>query len=309
MPFFHHDELLQQAGDRVLARTWKQFPLLARNQLALTWVVYDDPVIVNTGGAIAVNDFWQQSVRGFSYRGVESIDPAEIVHLVYLIAIHDWREQGMVPQSNDLDRAMDDMIRLVRHDAASLVVDILTGTTSGPALPPQPFQTWQQQRNLINRYLRSLQWPELETANVNQKTWTGLPYGREYQSLGTLQENRNTLTTDAIARLMHSIVGGVAVSPKCSQSMMASLYQLPLSFLASSVPPNTRYWSLVGQNRVGPGGQASHEVAYIEIPNAAPFLVALTIQPKETSQALSASACISFLGQQMISELENLTRH
>jgi len=56
------------------------------------------------------------------------------------------------------------------NDATGLVVDVLTGTTSGPELPPGPFETWKSQRNIINRYFQ-LGWAEMETININQKTW------------------------------------------------------------------------------------------------------------------------------------------
>jgi len=49
---------------------------------------------------------------------------------------------------------MRDMIVDSSNDATSLVVDVLTGTT-GPELPPGPFETWKSQRNIINRYFQS----------------------------------------------------------------------------------------------------------------------------------------------------------
>ena len=283
-------------GDRILAQTWEQFPTLARNQLALTWVVYDDPVIVNTGGAITPNDFWQQSVRGFSYRGVECVDPAGLAHLVYLVAIHEWIERGMVASSPELERAMQDMVVLGHPGAASLVVDILTGTTSGPELPPQPFQTWQQQRNIVNRYLQSLQWPELETVTISQKT--GAAYGRERQALGQMLEHRNQLTTDAIARLMHSIIGGVAVSAGRSQTMMKAMHQAQISFGATALPPNSQYWSLTGQD---PNGY--HEVLYIEVPGSQPFLLAVSVRQDLAQRQASQNGVIPFIGQRIIAEL------
>jgi len=42
--FFHKDEPLERVGDRILEATWAAFPGLARNQIALTWVVYDPPI-------------------------------------------------------------------------------------------------------------------------------------------------------------------------------------------------------------------------------------------------------------------------
>lgn len=116
------------------------FPQLQRDQIALTWLVYDAPVVVNTGGAIAANEFWQYPVRGFSYRGIERIYPASVVKLFYLVAMAEWLEGGMVNDSPELDRAVRDMIVDSSNDATSLVVDILTGTSSGPMLPPDPLK-------------------------------------------------------------------------------------------------------------------------------------------------------------------------
>ncbi len=41
--------------------------------------------------------------------------------------------------------------------------------------------------------------------------------------LGELMENRNMLTSNAVARLIHTIVGGIAVSSQRSQMMMSLL--------------------------------------------------------------------------------------
>src|SRR6478672_5724985 len=220
MPFFRKDEQLETLSTKVLDATWAKFPDLAPNQIALTWIVYDPPVPVNTGGALSSDEFWKYEVRGFSYRGVERIYPASVVKLFYLVAIQEWLEKGMTAASAELDRAIRDMIVDSSNDATSLVVDVLTGTTSGPELPHAPFETWKQQRNIINRYFQSLSWYEMETINVNQKTWGDGPYGRERVFLGPLMENRNMLTTNATARLLHSIVGGIAVSAVRSQAMM-----------------------------------------------------------------------------------------
>jgi hypothetical protein len=228
MTFFRKDEQLEHLSDRILEATWAEFPRLARNQIAMTWIVYDPPVPVNTGGALSPQAFWDHPVRGFSYRGVERIYPASIVKLFYLVAAHEWLEKGMLQTSAELERAMGDMIVDSSNDATNLVVDMLTGTTSGPELPPGPFETWKFQRDIVNRYFQSLGWAEMETINVNQKTWGDGPYGRERMFLGELMENRNMLTTNATARLLHSIVGGVAVSRARSQAMMALMKRISI---------------------------------------------------------------------------------
>lgn len=292
MAFFHFDESLAHLGNRILEETWATFDWLAPNQLALTWLVYDAPVVVNTGGALSAEDFWQRPIRGFSYRGIERIYPASIVKLFYLVAVHEWLEQSMIQDSDELHRAVRDMIVDSSNDATSLVVDVLTGTTSGPELSPEPFTTWTHQRNLINRYFQSLNWPELATINANQKTWCDGPYGREQAFVGKLKENRNMLTTEATARLLHSIVGGVAVSAERSQQMMSlmnrSLNPADLAadpenqvtgFLGAGLPLNAQLWSKAGLTST-----VRHDAAYIEIPGKQPYSLVVFTEGTTTSK-------------------------
>ncbi len=292
MAFFQKDEQLTALGEQVLEATWTQFQWLARNQIALTWIVYDEPVIVNTGGAISPDKFWQHPVRGYSYRGLERIYPASVVKLFYLVAIHEWLENGMVQTSTELERAVQDMIVDSSNDATGLVVDVLTGTTSGPELSPGPFATWSYQRNLVNRYLKLLNWPELATINVNQKTWCDGPYGRERAFVGESRENRNMLTTEATARLVHGIVGGVTASSARSRSMMAlmkrSLNPRDLTtdpenqvtgFLGGSLPPAAQLWS-----KAGITSTVRHDAAYIELPGKLPYLLIVFTEGKIAAQ-------------------------
>jgi hypothetical protein len=303
MAFFRQDEQLSAIASEILTAAREKFPSLTRDKIALTWIVYDAPVIVNTGGALSAAEFWQYPVRGYSYRGVERIYPASVVKLFYLVAIHEWLQGGMVAESLELKRAIRDAIVHSSNDATSLLVDILTGTTSGPELPPQPFETWQKQRNIVNRYFKSLGWEELESININQKTWCDGAYGRERAFLGELMENRNMLTTDAVARLLHSIIGGVAVSSERSQQMMQLLKRSlnpnelveqdgenqVTGFLGQGLPDNAQLWSKAGWM-----SQARHDAAYIEIPDLQPYLLVVFTEGKDNAQN---KAILPFISQ------------
>lgn len=312
MTFLRKDEQLEHLGDRVLEATWAEFPGLARDQIALTWIVYDPPVPVNTGGALSPQAFWNYPVRGFSYRGVERIYPASIVKLFYLVAVHEWLEKGMLQTSAELERAMRDMIVDSSNDATGLVVDVLTGTTSGPELPPGPFETWKSQRNIINRYFQSLGWAEMEPININQKTWGDGPYGRERMFVGELMENRNMLTTNATARLLHSIVGGVAVSRARSQAMMALIKRTQLKedelaaleaenqvtgFLGGGLPQDAQLWSKAGWT-----SQVRHDAAYIELPSLSPYLLVVFTEGTHSQN----QAILPFVSQQIAAALATL---
>lgn len=290
MAFFSFHETLTNQAQNILEATWKKFPTLAKNQIALTWIIYDEPVIVNTGGALSPEEFWKYPIQGFSYRGEEKIYPASIVKLFYLVAIEQWLNSAMIMESRELNRAIRDMIVDSSNDATSLIVDILSGTTSGAELGVGPFETWKYQRNIVNRYYQSLGWEELNTININQKTWCDGPYGRERMFVGEIYENRNMLTTNAVARLFHSIIGGVAVSSSASQKMM-NLLQRDIrqknlkdneeenqinGFLGESLPNNANLWSKAGWT-----SKVRHDCAYIEIPNHKPYLLIVFTEGEE----------------------------
>ncbi|MDF2386611.1 serine hydrolase [Nostoc ellipsosporum NOK] len=312
MVFFKKDEQLENLGNGILEATWAAFSSLARNQIAVTWIVYDPPVPVNTGGALTPDAFWNHPVRGFCYRGVERIYPASVVKLFYLVAVNEWLEKGMSQTSQELERALRDMIVDSSNDATSLVVDILSGTTSGPELPVGPFETWKYQRHIVNRYYQSLGWEEMQTINICQKTWGDGPYGRERAFYGEMLENRNMLTTNAIARLLHSIIGGVAVSSARSQAMMALLKRslnpddLPTDveedqitgFLGGGLTQDAQIWSKAGWT-----SQVRHDAAYIELPEQRPYLLVVFTEGKAQAKSRTILPFVSKLVAEAISSL------
>ncbi len=291
MTFFTPDETLNNIGNQILTKTWAEFPELSRNQCALTLLVYDTPVVVEKEIITFPWEFWQHPIKGFVYRGDELIYPASVVKLFYLVAIHQWLETGKIQPSTELDRAITDMIVDSSNDATSLVIDILTDTTSGPELDGEEWETWKQKRNVINRYFQQFDWEEFQLINVNQKTWCDGYYGRERQFVGDNGENRNRLTTNAVARLFHTIVTEMAVSIERSQQMMTLLNRkLPpiinneeenqvIGFLGESLPKNAKLWSKAGWT-----SQVRHDAAYIEIPNLSPFLLVVFTEGKNNSQ-------------------------
>ncbi len=302
MTFFQTDRKLKTLGSSIIEATRGEFQQLGSEQIAITWIVYDQP---------ADRENRQSSIRGWSDRGDERIYPASIVKLFYLVAYYQWLEKGMLKTSSELERGVRDMIIDSSNDATSLVVDALTGTTSGPELSSGPFQTWKYQRNLVNRYFQSLKWQELEKINVNQKTWCEGPYGRERAFLGEMFENRNMLTAEAVARLFHSIVSGQAVSPAASQAMMKlmkrSLDREELAadpenqvtgFLGGGLPESAQLWSKAGWT-----GQVRHDAAYIELPGLLPYLLIVFIEGKANS---NNEEILPFISQQFVKTMENL---
>ncbi|MBI2928996.1 MAG: serine hydrolase [Verrucomicrobia bacterium] len=259
-------EQLQALVDKAVQVTLRKFAdkKLTTNQLALTLVDLRHP---------------EHPVQA-SFRGEEQIYPASVVKLFYLVAAEHWLEDGELEDTAELRRALRDMIADSSNEATHYILDLLTGTTSGPELPPAELAQWHDKRNVVNRYFASLGYANI---NVNKKPWCEGPYGRESQAIKAYQPNRNLLTTDATARLLAEIVTGKAVSPKRAAEMMDLLQRDPAAktgdpddqakFAGSALPSGAKLWSKAGWT-----SQTRHDAAYIELPNGAKFvLVVFTV--------------------------------
>ncbi|HEX8891005.1 MAG TPA: hypothetical protein VF779_17790, partial [Pyrinomonadaceae bacterium] len=69
-----------------------------------------------------------------SFRGTEGIYPASVVKLFYLVMAHHLLEEEKIKETDELRRAMKDMIVDSSNDATGYVLDVITGTSSGPEL-------------------------------------------------------------------------------------------------------------------------------------------------------------------------------
>jgi hypothetical protein len=204
-----------------------------------------------------------------------------VVKLVYLIAAEAWLQDDLLEDGPELRRALADMTRHSSNDATGLVVDLLTGTTSGPGLSPEAMACWVSQRQLVNQWLADLGWPELVGVNACQKTWGDGPFGREREFYGSSLENRNRLSTDATARLLQAVMASAVVSPLACARMQALLERSldPAQraadpenqvdgFLGEGLPGGARLWSKAGWM-----SQARHDAAYVEVEGQDPVLM------------------------------------
>jgi len=203
------------------------------------------------------------------YRAGEPIYPASVVKLFYLAATHQWLEEGRLRDSPELRRALHDMIVDSYNEATHYVVDVLTGTTSGPELTPDGLHAWWDQRNAVNRWYASLGYPT--AINVNKKPWCEGPYGREKQAIDAFQPSRNLLTTAATARLFSEIALDGMVTPERCRQMRELLQRDPWApptpedqitgFIANGLPRGAKLWSKAGWT-----SQTRHDSALIELP-------------------------------------------
>ena len=247
---------IEKLIEEAVAQTFAEFTALKTNQLAVTLIVLpekDHPLRAN-------------------YRGDEPIYPASVIKLFYLAAAHRWMEDGRISDSPELRRAMRDMIVDSGNEPTHYVVDLITGTTGGPELPEAEMKDWGHKRNAVNRYFRSLGYQDI---NVNQKPWGEGPYGRERVWVGTNYSNRNTLTTDATARLLLEISSSLCVSADRSVQMMELLKRdlngkngQATGFTGKGLPEGAKLWSKAGWTST-----TRHDAAYVELPGAQKFIL------------------------------------
>jgi beta-lactamase class A len=211
-----------------------------------------------------------------SFRGNEPIYPASVVKMFYLVMAHRLMEDGKLKETDELRRALKDMIVESSNDATGYVLDMITGTTSGPELSGAELKKWAEKRNSVNRFFSSLGYANI---NVNQKTYCEGPYGREQFFRGSKGENRNRLTTEATARLLSEIATGRAITPARSKMMMELMKRdysgksddaddQSHGFTGIALEPGARLWSKAGWTST-----TRHDAAYIELPNGARFVL------------------------------------
>lgn len=210
-----------------------------------------------------------------SHRGDVLIYPASVIKLFYLVAAHRWLEDGRLDDTPELRRAMSDMIVHSGNDPTHYIIDLLTGTTSGPELPEDELKVWFEKRNVVTQYFASLGYTGVL---AHKKPWGDGPYGRESQATRLFEPKRNMLTTDATARLVFEIATGRCVSAKRSEEMRALMSRNPATpegggdaqarFTGPVLPAGARLWSKAGWT-----SQTRHDAAYIELPNGARFVL------------------------------------
>ena len=213
-------------------------------------------------------------------RGQSRIYPASVVKLFYLAALERQLEDGKVTMTPELTRGVRDMIVDSSNEATQYILDVITETSSGAELPQKQFDIWQAKRNRVNRYFASMGYTNI---NVNQKTFCEDAYGIEQQSRNYKAENRNALTTNAVARLLAEIVTGKIATPERTAAMMTLLKRDPFSrsggeddqahdftgrLLIARKMTDAKLWSKAGWT-----SKTRHDAAYIETADGLKFVL------------------------------------
>jgi len=246
MSFYYLSKEMGVALNNILSRIYSNDKEYLNENFAVTWINYK----------IENNNLFKG--YGFGINNRKKIYPASIVKLVYGLAAYDWIRQGRLIISEEIRDAVKKMLFYSSNNATSFLVDILTGTTSGPRIEGESWKNWKYQRGIINDWLKELNWEELGGINCCQKTWDDGPFGREKEFYEYQNLNRNIMTTDATAKILEEIM--IHIDYQKNDLNLRSflkrnlnkddLKEDPLNqvegFLGEGLPESTTLWSKAG---------------------------------------------------------------
>ena len=250
-----HDPSIESRLRAAAAATYKTYPKLKTEDLAITLIDLTNPSTISRG----------------DYQGDARFYPASVIKLFFMADVYATHKQT-IP---DVDRALKEMIAVSDNDATAYIVDILAGTTPGTPLSGRALHKFIERRRDINRRFQRLGYTDNVSAMM--KPWSFGPYGVDKQVLGENRENRNMLTANATASLLLWIVRQRAPG---SHEMM-DLLQRPLAtprpeenqikeFIGESLSTDTRLWSKAGWTN-----EVRHDAAYIELPSGRKIILVI----------------------------------
>ncbi len=277
MAFYRQDPEMESCLKGILDRFEKEGRPNLQKNIAITWIRYNNRTPSTSNG------------YGAGWNSNKNYYPASIVKIVYALATQIWIKKDLIIDSEELQRGLYEMIANSNNDATSYILDLLTGTKSGPSLNKQNFEAWKIQRQLINNWLEELEWPEITNWNCSQKTWNEGPFGRERDFYGKSNENRNRMTTEGIARIFESLMTNEMI-PKVENENFKKFFQRSLDpvsrkkdlenqvdgFLGEGLPLASTLWS-----KAGLMSEVRHDVAWWIAPNKNPMLAVVFTTGKE----------------------------
>ncbi len=298
MSFYIHDSEMEAFLSKLIDKFAKEGRKSLRNNIALTWIIYQDQNPKTSTGV------------GANFSGDKLLYPASVVKLFYACAVEHWLSRDLLVDSQELRRAMYEMIVNSSNDATSYIVDLLTATTSGPSLRSKSWEIWKKQRNVINDWLYCLKGTEFKSINCCQKTWNEGPFGRDFDFYGTDNHNRNALSTNATAKLFELLMTGDLLKPISTlniKKLLARSLELVKrksdpdnqvdGFIGEGLPNGTQMWS-----KAGLMSQVRHDAAWFITPEGKTMLLVIFSQGKYLAKD-------NFLLPAFANELSNWSRY
>nr|YP_009530802.1 hypothetical protein PMNZ_555 [Paulinella micropora]AXY63491.1 hypothetical protein PMNZ_555 [Paulinella micropora] len=213
MVFYNSCPLMQEKLEKVFIQLTEQGYILLKDSLSVSWLSYRNSV--------------KEKPYGTAWAAKRLFHLGDLVNLFYAVAVEVWLQRQWLEEDIEIYRALSEMGSTMSSDATSMIIDLLTGTSGGLRIHDRNKQDWYEQRQLLNNWLRELDWPELAGSNICQKVWPEGTFGTERQFCGTHYQNRNRLSTGAMARFLHMLIISDFYSPLICQRIK-SLFNLDL---------------------------------------------------------------------------------
>jgi len=194
MSFYYLSEEMCLDLNDILGRVCSYNKDFSSEDIAITWINYksrNKSVFKGFGTGLIIK---------------KMVYPASIVKLVYGLAAFYWIKKGSLLLSDEIIDAVGKMLSFSSNNATSFLIDLLTGTTSGPRIEGELWENWKYQRSMIKDWIDDLNWEELVGINCCQKTWDDGPFGREKEFYGHDNKNRNAMNSDSAARVLEEIM-------------------------------------------------------------------------------------------------------
>ena len=201
-----------------------------------------------------------------SYLDNKTRYPASTIKLFWMVELYSQYQAGIIPEKSVLEEDIYKMIQDSNNESASRILDKISKTESGEALPKNKFDIWLAHRYSVNQFFERAGYQNI---NISQKPFP-IPYlnlthpeGRDLQIRqiygGKAKPVRNYLTTYSVARLLFEIYNNQAITEQYSMRMKTLLkrdlhteawqqkpYNSIAGFLGESLPVNTDFYSKMG---------------------------------------------------------------
>ncbi len=246
MTFYYSSKEMGLALNNILGKACSYNKDFLREDISITWINYkSENKSVFKGFGTGINN-------------KKMVYPASIVKLVYGLAAYYWIKKGSLFLSDELIDTVGKMLSFSSNNATSFLIDLLTGTTSGPCIEGESWENWKYQRSLINDWIHDLNWEELVGINCCQKTWDDGPFGREREFYGYGNKNRNAMNSDSAARVFEEIM--IHIDYQKNDLNLRSFLKRNLNkvvlkndalnqidgFLGEGLPESINFWSKAG---------------------------------------------------------------
>jgi hypothetical protein len=175
--------------------------------------------------------------------------PASVVKMFWMVILYAQIENDIWASEKDFTPYIAKMIGKSDNEAASYILDLITGAYSESELNSTKLKIWKNKRQQVNRFFQNAGYKGI---NISQKTYPidylhlTEPKGSELQWIGNPIWNWNKITSRQAARLLYEICyAQQAVSPFTSRKMCAWLKKDLNSKTWQKQPPDSNEFNPV----------------------------------------------------------------